>query len=122
MEMSAATSSKVYRDITVYVPFGEFGENGYYGLKYKMITQNQLTKKPELARYDFFIGVKDKPVQHLLLGDFPDGIVHGKGDVELSDGIQLAVVLDKVPTPTAQLEQRLTSSEEQVWPLTTACQ
>lgn len=120
LAMNAGTS-KVYNNITVYVPAGA---TDYFPLMFKRTTSAQLVRNMRQLKHGYFTVVQTEPPQQLALSDLKgkQGVkVKFIEDVELRDGLQLAVVLDRVSYyPTARQLERTKYVEDQVRLLTVA--
>ena len=92
------------KDVTLYTPRGDRDE--YMGRTKKQATRKQLTAL--IAKYasEFVAVVEREPTTLLRIANIPKEAVQFIDDVELHDGISLAVVVDPPITPLDEMVQR----------------
>lgn len=109
----AEAPSELYRDVMLYLPvLNPDVERSYAPCPYARTTRKQLAAKLRLKGQDMVARVASEPGHLLLLGNCLEA--QDIETVELSDGTQLAVVVDGVEVPTAKLVQRLEKVDKQV--------
>ncbi|GFH10955.1 predicted protein [Haematococcus lacustris] len=105
---NSVTESKLYSGITLYTPRGR---DSYRQRNLKFTTHTQLAAKLSAKGYDTVAIVDSMPLEQL--GPDHDG-AQDVDDVELADGMQLAVVVDADRTPLGKLAERLSVVEDMV--------
>ncbi|KAL6764243.1 hypothetical protein V8C86DRAFT_2478341 [Haematococcus lacustris] len=96
---NSVTENKLYRDITLYTPWGR---DGYLQRNLKLTTRKQLAAKLS-AKGDDMVAIVDSMPLQLLGLEYKDA--QHVDDVELADGMQLAVVVDVEITPVGKLAE-----------------
>ncbi|KAJ9524368.1 hypothetical protein QJQ45_008565 [Haematococcus lacustris] len=92
-------TNKLYRDITLYTPRGR---DGYRQRNLKLTTRKQLAAKLS-AKGDYMVAIVDSMPLQLLGLECKDA--QHVDEVELADGMQLAVVVDVEITPVGKLAE-----------------
>ncbi|KAJ9524426.1 hypothetical protein QJQ45_019392, partial [Haematococcus lacustris] len=98
--------NKLYRDITLYTPWGR---DGYLQRNLKLTTRKQLAAKLSAIGDNLVAVVESMPLQ--LLG-LEYKYAQDVDEVELADGMQLAVVVNAERTPLGKLAERMSDVED----------
>jgi hypothetical protein len=107
--------TETYSRVVLYTPRGK---SGYMQRNMKQTTRNQLVSKLRNKGYDTVMIVDSMPLR--LLGPDSDK-AEDIDEVELFDGVQLAVVVDVEHTPFERLDERLSGMESMVSGFIHAC-
>jgi hypothetical protein len=102
--------ARVCNNITLYTPVVDTG--AYFKRRMKRGTHKQLTDKLAASGYDTVAEVDGAPAHLLQLSSCPDA--KDIGEVELQDGIQLAVVVTAPLGPFDQLARGIKAAQAQV--------
>jgi ssDNA-binding replication factor A large subunit len=102
----------IVADVTLYTPRGD--SNYYMSRTKKQATRKQLAALISKYGSEFVADVQSEPEQLLRIATYPRDKIESIDDVELRDGIQLAVVVDTPITPLDKLVERVAGVEAKV--------